>query len=375
MKILILNHGLHISGVSRALVNLANALCQNGHDVTVKIEINDFTLASELDPRVKCSLFLKEIRPFGKRIRGFLRYYPVWRRRLFALSAEKQYKKVVREKYDVEIAFNRGAGAKIISGSDSKAKKLVWVHSDYLLCGNGFAGFESGNEAIQAYKKFDKIVCVSEQSRKAFEELFGINGKTCVAYNLYDTDKIRASSAEKAFDKKRFTVCAVGRLHSAKNYPMLLRVCKILKDRGVDLDCYIVGGGPEEQELLKMKESLGLDNVYFTLAQSNPYKYIAQSDLYVCTSVYEGLSSTTIESLILGKGCLVTDCTGMSEILTDESGEQYGVICHIDDEAFANELQYLYEHPEALQALEKKARQRAKRFEKDSLYKKTEELF
>ena len=61
MKILILNHGLHISGVSRALVNFANELCRHGHDVTIKIEINDFTLANELDPRIKTSLFLKEL--------------------------------------------------------------------------------------------------------------------------------------------------------------------------------------------------------------------------------------------------------------------------------------------------------------------------
>ena len=49
-KIIILNHGLHIAGVSRALVNLANALVARGHDVTIKLEINNFTLAKDLDP-------------------------------------------------------------------------------------------------------------------------------------------------------------------------------------------------------------------------------------------------------------------------------------------------------------------------------------
>lgn len=373
MKILILNHGLHISGVSRALVNLANELSRHGHDVTLKLEINDLTLAGELDEGVKVSLFLKEPHPFGIRIKGFLRYYPKWRKRVFAMPAHKQYKKVVREKYDVEIAFNRGAGARIISASDSKAKKLVWVHNDYLLCGNGFVGFDGEDEAINAYKNFDKIVCVSERSRASFEELFGIKDKTCVAYNLYDTERILSQAKEKQFDKKRFTICAVGRLHSQKNYPMLLRVCKLLNDRGMDFDCYIVGGGEEEKALLDMKKEMGLDNVYFAGSCANPYGYMAHSDLYVCTSEYEGLSSTTIESLILGIPCVVTNCTGMAEILTD-GGVSYGEICPMDDKAFADTVFRLYENSSELEALKQKASQRAKRFEKESLYQAIEEL-
>ena len=58
-KIIILNHGLHIAGVSRTLINFANALVKKGYDVTAKIEIDDFTLKNELDERVKTSLFFK----------------------------------------------------------------------------------------------------------------------------------------------------------------------------------------------------------------------------------------------------------------------------------------------------------------------------
>jgi hypothetical protein len=94
-RIIILNHGLHISGVSRTLINFANALVVHGYDVTLKIEINDFTLKEELDPRVKCSLFLKEPSIFGIRIRGFLRFYEKFMKWLLKQPADKQYKMVV----------------------------------------------------------------------------------------------------------------------------------------------------------------------------------------------------------------------------------------------------------------------------------------
>lgn len=369
MKILILNHGLHISGVSRALVNLANALAENGHDVTVKIEINDFTLANLLSPKVKLSLLLKEPHPFGLRVKGFLRFYEKWKKHLLTLPAEKQYKKVVKEKYDVEMAFNRGNIAKMISGSNSDAKKIIWVHSDYIKCGNGFAGFKTGDEAIEAYKKFDKILCVSNQAKKSFEELFKINNTTCVAYNLFDIDKILSLSAEKSFEKKKFTICAVGRLHESKNYSLLLKVCKTLNDRGLDFCCYIVGGGDEEKELLKQKQELGLDNVIFVGASNNPYSYMAQSDIYISTSIYEGLSTTTIEALILGKPCVVTNCTGMEEILT-ENGEAYGMIVPIDEVAIADAVENIYNSPTLAEELKSKALKRAKAFESTTLYEK-----
>ena len=69
-KVLILNYALHISGVSRTLINFANSLVEHGYDVTVRLFENDFTLAKELDDRVKCSLLLREWRLFGVRIWG-----------------------------------------------------------------------------------------------------------------------------------------------------------------------------------------------------------------------------------------------------------------------------------------------------------------
>ncbi len=367
MKILILNHGLHISGVSRALVNFANALCENGHEVTIKIEINDFTLADQLLPSVKRSLFLKEPRPLGIRVKGFLRFYERWKKHLLTLSPEKQYKKVVKEKYDVEIAFNRGAGVKIISGSHSDAKKIVWVHSDYIKCGNAFAGFKTGEEAISSYRKFDKIFCVSQKAKESFEKVFNITDTTHVAYNLFDNEKIVSLSKKEAFKKEKFTICAVGRLHDSKNYPLLLNVCKLLNDRGVAFQCYIVGGGADEDALLKLKSELKLDNVIFVGPSDNPYAYVAQSDVYISTSIYEGLSTTTIEALILGKPCVVTNCTGMEEILC-ENGEKYGIITEINAENIANEIQRLYENPEIISQMAEKAKLRSAKFEKNELF-------
>lgn len=372
-KIIILNHGLHISGVSRALVNLANALVTRGHDVTIKLEINNFTLAEGLDPRVKRDLFLPEWRIFGVRIPGFLRYYHWFLNRLYKIAPKKLYRRVVGKGYDVEIGFNRGSSARIVAASTSKAaKKLVWVHNDYMRCDNALAGFCSFEEAKAAYGRFDHIVCVSRQSEIAFQELFGDYAGLVSASNVLNFDSICQQVEDSQPHKIQKTLCAVGRISPQKNYPMLLDAVAILKNKGVDFTLWIVGGGADMDALKAQKEKMGLDNVTLWGAQGNPYPYLAAADGYVCSSIYEGLSTTTIEALVLGKACVVTDCTGMRDILGDS---EYGLVVPIDAESLAQGMEKLLTDDSLRTHYEKMAAIRAEFYAPERCIAEIEKLF
>lgn len=50
---------------------------------------------------------------------------------------------------------------------------------------------------------------------------------------------------------------------------------------------------------------------------------MAQCDLYVCSSLAEGLSTSVLEAGVLQVPVLTTDCAGMNEILKDGA---YGMI-------------------------------------------------
>ena len=372
-KIIILNHGLHIAGVSRALVNLANALVQRGHDVTIKLEINNFTLAKELDPRVKRELFLPEWRIFGIRIPGFLRYYHWFLKRFQKIPPRRLYRRIVGKGYDVEIGFNRGAAARIVAASESKtAHRQVWVHSDYLRCGNGLAGFSSQEEAREAYGKFHRIVCVSSQAERSFRELFGDFDSITVRSNILDFDHIRHQAQAQIPAKTGKVITAIGRVCEAKNYPMLLEAAAILKKKGVDCGLWIVGGGAELAELTAQRDALGLGNVVLWGARENPYPYLAAADGYVCSSVYEGLSTTTIEALVLGKACVVTDCTGMRDILGDS---EYGLVVPIDARALAEGMEKILIDDALRIHYEEKAAQRSAFYAPQRCIEEIEKLF
>ena len=370
-KIIILNHGLHISGVSRALVNFANALVNNGHDVTIKLEINNFTLASELDKRVKRQLFFKEWYLFGLRIPGFLRVYH-WLLKQQQLPAWLLHRIIVGKGYDVEIAFNRGMAAWIIAASDSGAKKLVWVHNDYTRCANPLAGFSCLEEAKEAYRKFDWIVCVSKQSEMAFREKFGEFDSLTTRNNVLSFDRIRQMSTEFCPEKKGKVLCAVGRVSAQKNYPMLLEAVAVLNRRGVEFVLWIVGGGEDMDDVIAQKEKMGLSNVVLWGEKENPYPYLAQADGYVCSSIYEGLSTTTIEALVLGKPCIVTDCTGMRDILGDS---EYGLIVPVDARSLADGMERMLTDTSLRQNYEKMALIRAEEYSPERCVREIENLF
>jgi glycosyltransferase involved in cell wall biosynthesis len=292
---------------------------------------------------------------------------------LLKLPAKIQYKLVVHKKHDIEIAFNRGAAAHILSGStNDKAKKLVWVHSDYMRNDNPLAGFKSLKDAQHGYAKYDQIVCVSEQAQIAFAEKFGEGYPICTRYNIMNFERIRSLSYEKNIDKKRFTIVAVGRLCEAKNYTLLMDAIDLLNKRNIDIDCWIVGDGILKDELTKYKEDRKLENVIFIGSKVNPYPYMRCADLYVSSSIYEGMSTTTIEALILGKACVVTDCTGMRNILGENN--EYGVVVPIEVNSLADAILNMMN--ESLRCdYERRAIQRSQYFDPELAFLEIENLF
>jgi len=113
-------------------------------------------------------------------------------------------------------------------------------------------------------------------------------------------------------------IVSVGRLAPVKGYDVLIRALKILKDGGVDFRMLLVGEGRQRRQLDKLSAQLELtDRITFT--GSVPYEevgdYISAGDIFVISSIYEGLPRALIEATYLGKSVVVTDCGGIPDFL------------------------------------------------------------
>ena len=118
----------------------------------------------------------------------------------------------------------------------------------------------------------------------------------------------------------------------------------------------IVGGGSLKEELQAYINDNELRE-YATLIgfDVNPYKYVAKSDLFVCSSYSEGFSSVVAESLFLGVPVVTTDCAGMRELLG--SNNEFGVIVSNDEEGLYKGISNMVENPEFCADIERQVRE------------------
>lgn len=369
-KVLILNYGLHIAGVSKALVNLANSLAEDNHEVTIKLFRSDFTLVPELDKRVKCERFVTG--PFGKALPS--KIYGKIMQMISKFPVKMQYR-IVRggKKYDVEIAYNRGYAATLISNStDSKSNKIAFVHTDFMKNANALAGFADEESAFEGYAKFDHVVCVSEQAKASFVERIGDTGNLTVKYNIFDEAEIARKSVACVIPRSKFTVCSVGRISKDKNLELLVDVASVIQRKGLACDFWIVGDGEHTPELEEYIQKSGVTNVTLWGAAENPYPYFRCSDAFLSTSLVEALSSVVVEAMLLGKPVLVTKYTGATEIV-GEHGE-YGSLLSYDAEQIANEIEHLIIDNSYYADRKQQAQLGSVRFSKNKLYAQLKEL-
>lgn len=392
-KILFLIHTLQIGGAEKVLVNLANSMDKNKYDITVMTVINTGAFRKYLDKEIHYKTIFnikflnkdKKAKDNDNNVSGNLfdktskvknmlasMYKCFWRN----INCEKIYNKYVKDNYDVEVAFLEGVASKIIANSTNRnEKKIVWIHVDLINERKTEKFFKNIEDESNNYKRFDKVVGVSKYVVEQAIKKFNLNPeKTIVRYNPIDVKEIETKANEKIdIKKEQFTIITIGRLSIQKGYDRLLRVVKKLNEDGLKFDLWIIGVGAEEDKLKKYISENNLQNVKLLGYQNNPYKYIKMADMFVCSSRAEGFSTVVSEAVILEKPIVTTDCSGMREILGNNS--EYGVICENNEEALYNGIKSLLNDKTKFDYYKDIVKKRKGIFEIKESVKKIEEIF
>lgn len=127
-------------------------------------------------------------------------------------------------------------------------------------------------------------------------------------------------------------VLTVGRLKILeKDHPTLLRAfAMVVKRRSARL--VVLGDGPDKSRLEALSRELGIrDLVDFAGFQMNAVAYMAHAQVFVLSSIFEGLPGVLIEALACGTSVVSTDCPGgVREVLEDG---KWGRLVRIGDAA------------------------------------------
>lgn len=163
----------------------------------------------------------------------------------------------------------------------------------------------------------DKLICVSECVRDNDIANFGVSAEKAVTvYNFCDLDV----DIHKERENDCCVIANMGRLLEQKGQWHLVRsMKKVIEEENVRLIIY--GDGEYRARLEELIDKLNL-NEYVTLAGyiENPFAQLAQADIYVSSSLWEGLPMALIEASNCGLPIITTDCdAGCREIVSPMS--------------------------------------------------------
>lgn len=365
IKLLFFIEGLSGGGAEKVLRNLVNNMEQSKFDITVQT-INQENPEEYLVPGIHYKAINKCRTAIGRKL------FSYWFR--FCAELKLAYPLFVKGDYDIEIAYLETVATKIIAQSTNyKAAKLAWVHCD-LSQKEGMV--VAKNKLRKQYQVYDKIICVSQDVQMGFRKLFGNTFDTLVLNNVIDEEEIFRKAEEKVewdciSGQKR--LLAIGRLTHQKNFSHLLNTCAKLRDSEYQIQLIILGEGPDRENLERQIQKLQLEEIVELKGFcTNPYPYIKNADIVVCSSFYEGISTVVQEALILGKPVVTTPCTGMVELL---GNSQYGLISENTQDGLYHSLAKFLNSDLLLSEYTEKAKKRGCYFSKRRVIKETEEIF
>lgn len=363
-KVLFLIHDLGHGGAEKVLVNLVNNMDHTKFDITVMALFGGGVNEQFLAPHIKL-------------INCFPKAFPGNSHLMKLLSPPQLHRLLIKETYDIEIAYLEGPSARVISGcTDPRTKLVSWIHIEQHSAEKAAASFRGVSEAKRCYSRFQKIVCVSENVRQDFQEALQIDVPHVVLYNTNETAKILSLKDEPvdlAFSERELKLVGVGKVLKSKGFDRLARIHVRLKKQGYPVHTYILGIGPERENIeVYLRQEHCQDSFTFLGYQTNPYKYVSKCDLFVCASFAEGFSTAATEALVLGIPVITTRVSGMEEMLG--SNGEYGVITENDEDALYQGIKGLLSMPERLDYYRKKAKDRGSHFSTEQTVCAVEEM-
>ena len=285
-------------GAERVIVEIANAFHAKGHqvelvvgnaygpykeEIATGVSVIDFGKKRVLSCLLPFALYLKRQKPVAV-------YTTMMHTNVVALLAKRlsfsKARVIVREAVTTE-----KTNGKPISEGKSALLRL----------------------AAAVYPGADAIVCVSHGVLDSLKRDLSLSDGAPieVILNPVISKEFFRKSQEAApllsFKRKNSVLLvAVARLVVSKDYPTLLQAFALVRE-SMDAQLLILGEGSERAHVEQLVESLGIkEDVLLPGFVSNPYAYIQAADLFVHSSLYEGMPNAVIQALALKKKAVVT---------------------------------------------------------------------
>lgn len=320
MKITVIVPRFALTGVPLAQVRFARALARRGHNVRLIIGFIDPTYVLPITKEIDIEVWgLPKVRTM---LWPLVRYLNSEKPDI-VFSAEDHLNTITLIAALLSRSKTKISGSSRVTPfdtySDSRfSKRWILKHLTRLVM-----------------RRADTLTCVSKDMVTQYQKVFRNPPHVCV-YNIVDDADSRARMSESVdhpwlLDKTYPILVAAGRLAPWKGFTDLIEAMALVSERRT-ARLLILGDGPQRDELQQLIDARSLrESVELVGYVENPLKYFSHSDVFVLSSLVEGLPNVLVEAMMCGCTPVATDCpTGPREVLQDG---KFGYLVPVRDPA------------------------------------------
>lgn len=375
IKILFIINDMSVGGAQIRTIRLANGLSRRGFRTSIASLGKTDHISKELSDDIDFS--------FSKHF-DYLQSMTVFSSSLSSLYSLYEVIKLIRSTNpDIVCAMQWAAKIPASLAGKLLGKKTVLVEVNNSIYELRLKGVKS-----RLHPKFlaRKIACrlatvVAANSRGLADFTASCYGLTEVAliHNGTDIEAVRRMSSEPVesqwSDEDAKLVVAVGRLERQKGFEFLIEAIKLLNTEGARVRLLILGEGAMRESLERKVADCGIsDMVKISGFITNPYPHMAGADVFVCSSVSEGMSNTILEAMALGLPVVSTDHEfGASDVV--KHGDSGLLVPVGDSKAMANSIRDIIEDERLRGKLVRGAETAIREFDMEAMVEKHKRLF
>lgn len=320
-KMIIYMPKLSIGGMEKALVNLINyAKLNDKYDLTLYlIYKGNSNYLDDLPSNINLVVAWKyNWNILGKFIAGI--------KLIFRLVSQ------VFIEYDISISYSYQHPILLRLTRTASKNSIVYIHSNITQ-----AVEESELKKIikkRKYEEFKKIICVSNDAKKALERVIPKKTNIFVVNNIIDGENILEKSQEKINDFvfKKDTIYFINVCRHTEIYKRLTRIINAtekLNKEGYKFEVLFIGDGEDSRLYSSLINDKKIKNIHMLGKKTNPYPYMIKSNAFLLSSAREGYPVVFLESMVLNIPIVTTN---VSDAKLDIENK-YGIVVNNDDDS------------------------------------------
>ena len=215
-------------------------------------------------------------------------------------------------------------------------KKISYFHNDYS-CWDFYYKVDRKYLPLVDY-----VVVITEVCKKSLICYFPeIEKKVFIVENIVSPKLLQQQAKESIneddFFRDNFVLLTIGHVCNRKGFDFALEAANIMVKRGLKFKWVFIGSYTEEH--IKKVSGMGLSNIMFFYGiRSNPYPYIAKSQILVHPARFESQALVVSEARLLCKPIVVTRFSTVKDILIEGINAS---VCEMNADSLADKIEEL----------------------------------